>query len=72
MRRVLRGLPDWLIAAAAIASLLGTLYSETTHNDRDIWTHITAVEAHQQSDKDQLGHIQSQVDRLVEWAMGAK
>jgi hypothetical protein len=45
---------------------------EYSHNDKDLTARMSAVEANRSNDKGQLDHIQSQGDRLVEWAIDGK
>lgn len=60
----------WIPLVVAGASLLMTGYAEYTHNDRDISNRVTALESHRQDDAQKLDHIQAQVDKLVDWALG--
>lgn len=53
-------------------SLLGTLFIEFTHSDRENTGRISRLEAHREDDAIKIDHIQSQVDKLVEWALGKK
>lgn len=62
--------PTWLALILAGLSAAGTLYIEYTHNDRDNAQRISALEAHRADDAGKIDHIQSQVDKLVDWAMG--
>lgn len=68
---------DWAAIIAALLSLAGTIYIEATHTDAEdhknaiaLEHRITAVEDKTGSDGEKIDHIQTQVDKLVEWAMG--
>lgn len=70
---------DWAVIIAAALSLAGTLYIEATHTDAEDHVkamanehRITALEQSQADESKKVDHIQSQVDRLVEWALGSK
>lgn len=62
----------WIPIAIALTSLAISGYGEYAHNDKDLTSKVAALEAHRQDDKSQLTHIQTQVDKLVEWALGTK
>ena len=53
-------------------SLLGTIYVQMTHNDRDNAQRISAIEAHQGDTGKRLDRMESKLDRLIEWALGTK
>lgn len=62
---------DWIIPfIIAGASMVMSAYATYTHNDRDLSNRVTALESHRQDDAQKLDHIQSQVDKLVDWALG--
>ena len=60
----------WLALALAGLSILGTLYIEYTHTDRDNAVRISALEAHQGDTGQRLDRMENKLDRLVEWALG--
>lgn len=62
------------IIALVLAGLsaLGTVYIQMTHNDKENAVRISALEAHRTDGDARIDHIQSQVDKLVEWALGHK
>jgi hypothetical protein len=60
-------------AAAIIISLLSLLCAGAAayyNNDKQIEHRLSVVETKTDSDQHQLDHIQVQVDKLVEWALG--
>lgn len=60
----------WWWGAAFTAALSGIGFAGS-----QVWslsTRVTALEAHRDGDVGKLDHIQSQVDKLVEWALGHK
>lgn len=68
---------DWAVIIAAALSLAGTLYIEATHTDAEDHQkalanehRITTLEQKTTDDSQKIDHIQSQVDRLVAWALG--
>lgn len=67
-------LPDkraWIIPfVIAGLSMLGTVYTSITHNDKDLSSRVTALEAHREDDSQKLDHIQQQLDRLVTSVLG--
>lgn len=63
----------WVIPLIiALMSVVLSGVSAYTHNDKELTARITALESHRVDDKDKLDHIQVQVDKLVEWALGKK
>lgn len=70
------------IIAAFLTGLLSlgmSAYIQATHTDAadrqkvvDNEHRLTAVESKQQADSEKVNHIQMQVDKLVEWALGSK
>lgn len=62
------------VGAAIVASLtaLGTTYTTISSHDRDHESRISALEQARTDSNDRLDHIESQVDKLVEWALGHK
>lgn len=59
----------WLIPLLlALISMIGSGVLAYQKTD----ARITALESHRSDDKDKLDHIQTQVDKLVEWALGHK
>lgn len=67
----------------AALTVIGSLYVSNRHetvqaqtqqqtNQTDLATRVSALEAHRTDDESKLDHIQSQVDKLVEWALGHK
>lgn len=64
---------EWLLPIAiATASLLASGYNAYERNDKALGNRITAIETHYADGDKRLDHIQSQVDKLVEWALGHK
>jgi hypothetical protein len=51
-------------------SLLGTLYIEFSHNDREIAAAISALQTHQADETRRLDRIENKLDKLVTWALG--
>lgn len=75
----------WWVQALFVAGLtiLGTLYtnhitasldgqSEIIKRISTVEDRSTKLEAHQADDHEILVHIQAQVDRITEWALGKK
>ena len=62
------------VGAALVASLtaLGTTYTTINSHDRDHESRISALEQARKDGDTRLDHIESQVDKLVEWALGHK
>lgn len=60
--------PTWLAFIISMLTALGSAYAYSTHLEQ----RITAVETRQADDAGHLKHIDDQVDRLVEWALGKK
>lgn len=63
--------PEWVAVLLSILAMLGTLYSGYAHADKESSIRLTTVETQQKDQDDKINHIQSQVDKLVEWAMGS-
>jgi hypothetical protein len=63
---------DWVTLIVAGLSLIGTIYVEATHNDRENATRISALESHRADDNSRLDRIENKLDKLVDWAMGRK
>lgn len=53
-------------------SMIGTLWMEFGHNDREVAQRVSTLEAHRNDDEKKIDHIQEQVDKLVQWAMGGQ
>lgn len=51
-------------------SMIGTLWMEFGHSDRELSQRVSGLEAHRNDDEKKIDHIQEQVDKLVQWAMG--
>lgn len=64
--------PTWLALVLAGLTAIGSLYMNYIHNDRDTAQRVSALEANQASEHEKVDHIQVQVDKLVEWALGKK
>lgn len=69
----------WLSLILAAVSLLAVLWAESAHSASAesqatlaLTSRVTSLEAHQVDSSDRLAHIQTQVDKLVEWALGHK
>ena len=60
----------WLPFVLAGLSLLGTLYMNFTHNDRENAQKISALESHRVDDNARLDRIETKLDSLVTWALG--
>lgn len=62
------------VGAALVASLtaLGTTYTTISSHDRDHEARISSLEQSRTDTNDHIHHIESQVDKLVEWALGHK
>jgi hypothetical protein len=68
-----KNLPWWVeILVAALLALGTAVYLQATHDDKALRERVSAVEAAQTGQKDTIDHIQTQVDKLVEWALGHK
>lgn len=77
-------MPWWVeIVATTLLGTLGLMYanyhSDAAHASEALGTRVTAVEAKQATADVKLSavdgktdHIQTQVDKLVEWALGKK
>ena len=66
---------SWLPLLLAGLSLLGTLYIEFTHNDRDNSGRISALEAHQEDASKRFDRIEHKIDQIAEhlnWALGKR
>jgi hypothetical protein len=63
---------DWAAIIAAVLALLGSVYIEATHTDRENATKISALESHRQDDNDRLGRIETKLDQLVDRLLGQK
>ncbi len=48
-------------------SLIGVLYQEIYHNDRDMNARVSKLEAHQSDDSERLNRIESKLDRFMEY-----
>ena len=62
---------NWILPFVLLA--LGWLASGVVsylHEDKSVTARVTAIETKQGDNYKRLDHIQSQVDRLVEWALG--
>lgn len=53
-------------------SLIGTIYMEYSRNDRENLTRIAKLEQAREDTDKKIDHIERQVDKLVEWAIGKK
>jgi hypothetical protein len=62
----------WGAILLAGLTALGSVYTQYTRNDREVVQRISALEAHRTDDTEKLDYIQSQVDKLVTWALGHK
>lgn len=68
-----KGLPWWIeLVVAGLISLGTAIYIQATHDDKALGERVSAVEATQKGQNDKVDHIQTQVDKLVEWALGKK
>lgn len=72
-----KSLAEWMTILIAVLSLLVSLYIERTHTDAQDHEkamanehRITSVENKVDGQRQQVDHIQSQVDKLVDWALG--
>jgi hypothetical protein len=70
-------MPWWVeIVATALLGTLGLMYAnyhtEAAHTDQDLHARVSVIEATQKGQNDKVDHIQTQVDKLVEWALGKK
>lgn len=63
---------SWGAVILAGLSFLASFYVEYTHNDKATAQRVTALEVHQVDDNKKLEHIESQVDKLVDWALGKR
>lgn len=64
---------EWFLPIAlASASLVASGYNAYQLNDKVLSNRVTAIETHFTDESKRLDHIQSQLDRLVEWALGHK
>jgi len=63
----------WIsIAVMAILSAAGWLYAEYNHNDRDIIQRVSALEQSKQDEQDEIHQMHTQLDQLMQWALGHK
>lgn len=66
-------MPWWIeILVAALLGLGSAVYVQTTHDDKALGERVATVEATQKGQAEKVTHIESQVDKLVEWALGHK
>lgn len=65
-------LPTWLTVALMALGMLGAAFTSYNSGQNKIATRVTALEAHQTDRDAKVDHIQEQVDRLVQWALGDK
>jgi len=64
-------IPWWAsLLLPLIVSLIVSGFAGYYSNDKQIESRVSALEAHRSDDASKLDHIQSQVDRLVQWALG--
>jgi hypothetical protein len=63
---------ETLAIIIAVTSLLIAGMTAYSSNDKQIEHRLTAVETSHAADQAKIDHIQSQVDKLVEWALGHK
>jgi len=70
MERV-RRTPWWVsVLVPLLISFIVSGFVGYTQNDKQLEGRVSALEAHRQDDNQKLDHIQTQVDRLVQWALG--
>lgn len=64
------------LVVTALLATLGLLYAnyheDSIHASADLTSRVTTVEQKQKDDSQKVDHIQTQVDKLVEWALGHK
>lgn len=66
-------MPWWVeILVAALLTAGTAIWLQATHDDKALGERVSAVEATQKGQNEQVNHIQTQVDKLVEWALGHK
>lgn len=75
---------NWLIPfIVAAMTAIGSLYmanrndhvqaaTQNQQTQTELANRVTALEAHRADDESKLDHLTSQVDKLVEWALGHK
>jgi len=52
--------------------LLGTIYIQMTHNDRETAQRVSALEAHQSDTTDRLKRLEDKLDLIFEGVLGHK
>ena len=62
--------PWWLALAVSGLSMLGTIYTQYSHDSSVVIQRISILETHQDDTSRRLDRIESKLDRVVEWALG--
>lgn len=60
----------WGALLLAALSGMGWVYTEYTHNDREIAQRISKLEQHNTDIDPRLDRMEKKLDKLVEWALG--
>jgi hypothetical protein len=67
-----RGSAFWLPIIMAVLAMLGSVYIQMTHNDRETAQRVSALEAHQTDTTDAVHRIEAKVDKLIDGLLGQK
>ncbi len=60
----------WLYPALIAAGM--SAFAGYLHNDKDLISRVVALETGRTEDGKRLDRIENKLDKLVEWALGAK
>ena len=64
---------QWLVPlVVALCALFFSGWNNANRQTDELTQRVSALEAHQTDDSVKLDHVQTQVDKLVEWALGHK
>ena len=64
-----KGYLPWILLALSVA---GTVYQDYRHDDRELVQRVAALEVKTADQDKDISYIRTQVDKLVEWALGHK
>ncbi len=62
--------PTWLAVSLTVFSMVGTIFATWHNADKSTSDRLSALEAHEYDNQNRLDHIQVQLDKLVDWALG--
>lgn len=64
--------PTWMGVLLTALTLIGMALSAYHTSDKAVEARLVKVETKQSAQDDKVDHIQMQVDKLVQWALGGK